>query len=394
MTVELVHSGFDCGRRFGIFSNVTVEAFSQFLNQPAPGTRDTGGPIFGSYSTEFPWLRHNAYGQVFDIEPIQQDANPRKIAGRFLYGGPICHSFTHYAAEFASRLATNAGFNLDGVLFLSTPQALDRDLFIPKFVEEALEYFGLNGLPILLVSDYCQVEELVVYEQGDQLGVETSSAYLTYLDSFENSQPSSRSTNSKIFFSRDRLDRGKLAGEGYIADCLADIGYNTIHPEDLGWIEVLKLASITDEIVLTEGGVAHALSLLGRGSRKVSIISRRPSGSRGRRDCYLPLASRSKEFVKELDAIVLLLDPAFQEHIDCPNALTLMNPEDLFRQLQIELNIPEAIKWDKSLFISCAIEDFYNYQNSFYIKHAAKDLISEDSFQKMKEDFARWIVSI
>lgn len=394
MSIELIQSGFDCGRRFAIFSNVTVDVFSQFLNQPEPGIRNTGGPIFGSYSTEFPWLRHNAYDQVFDIEPIQQHASPRKISGRFLYGGPICHSFTHYAAEYASRLVKKADLNLDGVLFISTPQTLDKDLVVPKFVDEALEYFSLNGLDVLLVSDYCQIEELVVYEQGDQLGVETSSEYLAYLDSFENFQPTSRSTNSKIFISRDRLDRGKLAGEGYIADCLANVGFNTIHPEDLGWLELLKLVSGTDEIVLTEGGAAHALSLLGTDSRKVSIISRRPIGSRGRRDCYLPLASRSSEFVKELDAIVMLLDPAFNEHIDCPNALTLVNPEDLFQQLQVKLNIPSIIKWDKTLFISNAIEDFYNYQNSFYIKYAAKDLISKDSFKKMKEDFARWIVSI
>jgi hypothetical protein len=387
--MPVIENGLVDGRKYALLSEIRVDPFSQ----PNPAGPDSGGPNFGEYGDQLSYLRHHQGGHIFDKVQDSTSSAERRIAGRFLYAGPLIMNFSHFAAEHVSRLVSNNDFKLDGILFVAVKRYRDKVQRIDQYVHEALSFFGLSDLEIVVVEEPCVVEELLIVEQGEQLRFPPNELYLTKLKTIMVSREIGLEKTEKIFISRSGLDKGKLAGEEYIEQLLADHGYRSIRPEKLRWLNLLDLASNASEIVITEGGATHALSLLGEIHANMVILARRPPISKSREGCLLPMFKRAKATISVIDAVDTLLNPVIDSPFDSQNALTLINPFILFNQLSIRLNIKQSIGWNKEAFVESAINDFHVYlQTSFVTRRT--DSASSESIINTENQFDKWITKL
>jgi hypothetical protein len=387
--MPIIENGLVDGRKYALLSEIRVEPFSQ----PNPAGQDSGGPNFVEYGDQLNHLRHHQGGQIFDLVQTSHSASKRRIAGRFLYAGPLIMHFSHFAAEHVSRLVSHNDFKLDGILLVAIKRYRDKVQKIDQYVYEALSFFGLSDLEIVVVEEPSVVEELLIVEQGEQLRFPPSDLYLTKLKTIMANRTIGLDKTEKIFISRAGLNRGKLAGEEYIEQLLTNNGYRSIRPEKLKWLDLLDLASNASEIVITEGGATHALSLLGEIQANMVILARRPPLSKSREGCLMPMFKRARGSISVIDAVDTLLNPIIDSPFDSQNALTLINPFIFFDQVSICLNIKQSISWNKDAFIESAIKDFNLYLQSPFVKRRSVRTSSE-SIINTENQFDNWIANL
>jgi hypothetical protein len=372
-------------------SDLVIAPYQRMLNRPSAGSGMVGGPVFAWDETRT-WLRHCAHGIARDSSG-DIDEVPLRLAGTWLYAGPITDDFSHYAAEFIHRLPIGVAPPVSGIVMSSSPSRNSHHIAaLPEFASDALRYLGLQQIPVRIIRSAVQVESAIILAQGEQLGVGARPEYLMQLVKHQQQQFGSSGHRGKpLYLSRAGLHRGKLAGESYLERWLADAGVLVIRPESVPWPELLHHVHESQRLLLSEGGAAHALSLLGSLPESVHMLSRRRSGSRGRLDCAIPLAARSMGGIHEIDAIIDILDPVPLVTDDLPNALTLVDPQMLFAELHTALEGFGSVQWSMPEFIAAAEADLESYLSSYYVRAITVDDGGGQVASQLRNRFAHWL---
>jgi hypothetical protein len=215
------------------------------------------------------------------VAPDQPKDIKETISGRWLWGGVLWVHFGHFLVESSSRLWALAHLDqpMDGVLFIpKRPNVRDET---HGFQRDFIDLFA-PGLPIRVVADPSEVEELVVPGQGFGLGQITQGTR-----KFRNAIHSSFARDVKpegpdrIYISRSKLglSKGGLLGEEQMEERLRGEGYEIFHPQEHSLREQLARYKAAKHVIAADGSAIHLYAMVGRPDQKVAIVLRRRSGA-------------------------------------------------------------------------------------------------------------------
>ncbi|KUP94791.1 hypothetical protein TRIHO_01250 [Tritonibacter horizontis] len=223
------------------------------------------------------WRRH----RPISTEPERPAEIVQKVQGRWLWGGVLWAHFGHFLVESTARLWALAHLDrpIDGVLFVPKRPAVGEQ--IRGF---HTEFLGLmhKDLPIRVVADPSQVEELVVPGQGFGLG-EIIAGTPNYRNAIHSSFARDIRPNGpdKLYISRSKLGLGKggLLGEEMLETYLAAEGYQIYHPQDHSLSDQLARYKAAKKVIAADGSALHLYAMVGRPDQKVAMIQRRQSSA-------------------------------------------------------------------------------------------------------------------
>ena len=266
----------------------------------APAIGFHGGPAI--QEPEWRSLRHTRYFQPVDWFDGCEAASKR-LAGEYVYVGPVYSHFGHVMAEMVHRLlpaaATAAGKEF---LLISTIQDHRFRTFddLPSFYREILTFFRINPSQIVILNEDHIVERLHVFEQGSDFGGGPKPGYLddlaVFADGLLNPLRGSLPLHRKVYVSRSALPGGGgVLGERYIERLLMEQGFYIARPETMPLIEQMHLYRNAEFVIFPEGSACHGVELMGTGSLgTVMFLARRPDHLEIFKRV---LAPRSKEYV-------------------------------------------------------------------------------------------------
>jgi len=288
-------------RSSATYEHLTVLPYTRLLGKPDCSPHEMeGGPAFPDFE-RLTWQRHNRVGEPADSLPSPVPPATARLAGHWVWCGPVVLDFSHQFAEFMHRLPVLPEQRADGLLFAATPwdggRVVDE---LPRYVESALGALGLDDAPVHLVAEPTEVERVTVLEAGTQFRAPSEDWYLEEL-LLARPWPTGQPAGSVLFLSRAGLDRGRPLGEGYLERLIADAGGRVMRPERASVAEVLDAVESVQHLVITDGGAAHQLELLGRLPDLVTMIARRSEDS-ARYITEEPLARRAGRRFELIDA--------------------------------------------------------------------------------------------
>ncbi|WP_158617280.1 glycosyltransferase 61 family protein [Falsigemmobacter faecalis] len=186
--------------------------------------------------------------------------------------------FGHIAAESAPRLLQSLQEKA-GLPFLYTAaQPVDPRALAPAFAA-VTGWFGLSPRQMRFVHQPHRVATLWVAGQGEDVnGPVVSEGYLDLLDAHAFAQGVHVAAPSGvIYIGRHRLAPrlGGHAGEGYLAQCLAELGVQILAPEALSLRDQLLAYAGAERLIFAEGSAVHGRQLLGRAPQAIDILLRR-----------------------------------------------------------------------------------------------------------------------
>ncbi len=242
-----------------------------------------GGPLWPRYAWQ--WKARHARGWL----PIPRDAAPSFIAEptmtipQAIWCGPIAFHFGHAVADFGMRIAESAYSGLPCPLLFAMESQLDIDP--PEYFWQILRHLKVDTDRVLIVRSPIKVEKLYVYPQSEvRGGAGPSRQHLDLMDRITGST-ANQTTNTMVYVSRSRLHEnhnfpvGQIAAESYIENALTQVGFTTIHPEEMPVDQQLEAYKNASTLIFSEGSALHGLQLLGRLHSKLGIISRRKGKS-------------------------------------------------------------------------------------------------------------------
>ena len=203
-----------------------------------------------------------------------------RLAGRWLWGGVFMRTFSHFVAETPARLwALDAEAGpLDGLLFIDRR---GRDAPMSGFHKDFFALMGID-LPVRLLADPAQVEELIVPGQGFGLGAITAgTAAFRATMRARFARDVAPEGPERLYISRSALGpgRGGLIGEDRLEAELAAQGYEIFHPERHDLATQAARYKAARQVVAAEGSALHLFAFLARPEQQVAVIVRRRSGA-------------------------------------------------------------------------------------------------------------------
>ncbi len=223
------------------------------------------------------WRRY----RPITIEPKPPAKVVETLEGRWLWGGVLWVHFGHFLVESTSRLW--------GLEYLDKP--VDGILFMPKRPKVGDTVHGFQSdfihmmspdLPIRVLTDPTQVEELVVPGQGFGLGKIASgtgkfrdAAHKAFAKDIKPEGP------EKIYISRSKLGLGKggLLGEEHLEDLLRAEGYEIFHPQNHDLRTQVAHYKAAKKVIAADGSALHLYAMVGTPDQPVAMILRRTSGA-------------------------------------------------------------------------------------------------------------------
>lgn len=275
--------------RVAAFTEIQVHPYYQLF---APTILDLrGGPCWPNFD-ERTFERHQRFGRVVDLEVAVNPTPLPRLTGRYVWLGPVLGHFGHQIFDFSMRAAISSKLR-PGARFLIAGQAPDANPLsvpsgnnwrypdlasVPKFVKEILAWYGIAADQLTLVVDPVSVDEIEVFEQGEQFGVAPTDWHLDALD-----QCAARIEplcGGPVYVSRTMLSSplGNVMGERAIESAFDKAGFQIIHPELLSVTEQARVYAGASQLVFSEGSALHGLALLGRIEAPVVVIDRRMQG--------------------------------------------------------------------------------------------------------------------
>lgn len=223
------------------------------------------------------WRKHRRVNLPFE----KPTGALRRLEGRWLWGGVLYRNFAHFVAESQGRLwgiDATEGY-LSGIAYI--PRRAGTEAALAGFQRGFFDAFGLD-LPIHVVSEPTEVEELVVPGQGFGLGA--ISAGTEPFRTFTHRRFGAGIVPSgpdKLYISRSRLgpSKGALLGEESLEAYLRAEGYTIFHPEQHDIATQIAHYKAARHVIASEGSALHVFAFCGRADQKVAVLCRRRSSA-------------------------------------------------------------------------------------------------------------------
>ncbi len=216
--------------------------------------------------------------------PPPEDAPEAHLSGRWLWGGVLMRSFSHFVAETPARLWALDHLDeaaLAGVLFIDRR---GKDAPLGRFHDEFFRLMGLR-VPVRLAAVAMEVETLVVPGQGFGLGAITAGtpAFRAAMRR-RFARDVTAEGPERLYISRSGLGpgRGGLIGEERLEARLAAEGYEIFHPERHDLTTQIARYKAARQVVAAEGSALHLFAFHARPEQQVAVIVRRRSGATDR----------------------------------------------------------------------------------------------------------------
>lgn len=206
--------------------------------------------------------------QPIEVRPESVD----RIRGRHLWGGQVNPHFGHFICETIARLWAFKGSGAESVLFIGHSE---RHRNFAPYQIDLFRTLGID-VPVTIVTDPTEVEELVVPAQGFGLA-ELGRANDKFLDMMRHMAGSIEPAGpEKIYISRTQTGtRPRVFGEVLIERNLEAHGYTVIHPQNMTIAEQLSQYRAATHIVGLDGSAFHLFGFVARPEAKAAIILRR-----------------------------------------------------------------------------------------------------------------------
>ena len=209
---------------------------------------------------EFGLMCHNRYLVNYRLRDEYARKNiPIKLSGKYLYLGQLPNHFGHFLEECLGRLWACRAYEskVDGFIFL---RYHDNIKLIP-FILEILKLFNVNADKLILISQFTEVEDLVVPEIGSWLGGERK-WFKDWTEKYINIKDYKKNLPPKIIVRRSNRFPGRVAGFDYFSKILVSNGFKEIFPENYTIKEQIEFVVSAKVIVWEQGSACHILKIL------------------------------------------------------------------------------------------------------------------------------------
>lgn len=182
-----------------------------------------------------------------------------------VFGGIIFDHFGHFLLESSARLWCLEDYADLPWIFLASPERQIRN-----YQREFLSLFGLSKDQVLFITDWCQVEELIVPEVAFVYHHYVTSSYRRI---FQSAAVPRMPGRRKIFLSRKNTTIARTIGEQELEESLLRDGWEVVFPETLPAYEQAALFR-EDNVLLGLQGSAMHLGLFAPDGRRIVHLCR------------------------------------------------------------------------------------------------------------------------
>jgi hypothetical protein len=293
----------------------------------------------------------------FDTQPLQREPTSA-LTGPLAWGGAVTRHYGHQITDFTSRLLPTLAEMPDvrfafGTRVSTQPDSVDAPPEFPsiedtpEFFREILDWYGIAGERVEIITEPTLVEHLFVAPQAEQRfrpGPEPW--YLDLLDANTASRLGEVEQSGSLYVSRAG-ERARFAGEAYLEGVLEQAGFRVLRAETVPVEQKMRAYAGAAAIVFAEGSGIHGAQLMGRALGDVTVLNRRP-GHRVTQAALRP-RGRSLRYVDAVRGLVHGLDPAGSPAP--PLGLSILDPELLLAAL------PIGHLWDPNAFAAAQDAD-------------------------------------
>ena len=289
-----------------------TEVLRDAIVAPMPADGDLACGVFRADGSFCESSRTLYSANRFTATPARPHAT-FKLPGRHLYAGIGRHHFGHFLLEGLPRLwALQDTAGIESLLIVPM-RGIDFEAVFRRRLG-ALVGLVSRGLPVHLVEDPVQVEELVLPSQG--LG---HRKWITGTDRFRGfirtrlAEAIAAEGPEKLYVSRSQLKHAaqKVDQEDRIERLMARSGFTIFHPQNHTIAEQCARYMAARVIVGTDGSAFHLAPFVMRPGTRVGLIQRRR-----RQGAFDALAAQVRAFVPEVDLVTI--NPLLQPDPDAP----------------------------------------------------------------------------
>jgi len=219
--------------------------------------------------------------EMVDVAEVQI---AEKLSGTWLYAGDFWPHFGHFLFESVSRLwaIDHLDQPIDGLIFSSPKPNTALECKDPSFQRDMLRRVGAD-LPVRILSQNTQVENLIVPRQGCGLGP-LAVGTPEFRDFIRDKLRGKIKPNAakKVYISRlgYRLRRGGLFAESRIEHNLKMEGYQSFSPERVPLDEQIATYMGAEKIVSSDSTALHVVAFLAKEDQDIAILLRRKEGAK------------------------------------------------------------------------------------------------------------------
>ncbi|MCJ8138979.1 glycosyltransferase family 61 protein [Falsirhodobacter halotolerans] len=198
------------------------------------------------------------------------------LAGRHLWGGTLFFHFGHFLAESLQRLWGAADSGAQSILF--TPERLrgKRPDQLAGYQKQILERLGIT-LPVRIVYDPLQVEDLIIPGPGFGLGV-MATGTPEFRDFARRLDPGPAAGGAKkLYISRTALHKktGSVLAEQALERMLAAEGFAIYHPQRHSIADQLATFRNATHLLGPDGSAFHLAGFITQPHQTFTLIKRR-----------------------------------------------------------------------------------------------------------------------
>lgn len=286
--------------------------------------------------------------------PALTAAAPR-LAGRYLYAGPLYVHFGHVMCDSIARLHAFDPAVHDRVVLAAMQCRMDS---LPGWVFEVLALFGIPPARILLIEHPTILEQLDFAPPGTRID-HPEPPPQWYLDSL----PGDRVTEPSPLPARDvylgrhhLLRNGTVLGEACLAGLLAEAGFAAVQPETLPIAAQVALLRDAERVVFVEGSAVATLELMRASRAHFYMIPRRTDMVRR----FHRMISPRARFTPAFDAANLCRLVGPRGRLAPRSPTVLLDPAAAVRSMAA-LGLLDAGRFDLDAFLAAERQDLRAY---------------------------------
>ncbi len=304
---------------------------------------------------EFGLISHNRYLINYKLrEKYSCKNSPIRLSGKYLYLGQLPNHFGHFLEECLGRLWACRAYEskVDGFIFL---RYHDNIKLVP-YILEILKLFNVNADKLILISQFTEVEDLVVPEIGSWLGGEKK-WFKDWTEKYINIKDYKKNLPPKIIVRRSNRFLGRVAGFDYFSKILVSNGFKEIFPENYTIKEQIEFVVSAKVIVWEQGSACHILKILPP-LNNTSLLIRRGMFVLSIENL---IKKKSKRFMIYRDAQSILYHPSSNKIMGF-----FPNPEGLLNFFK-KNNLIEDEAFEKNVFKKIERNDFVYFFRNYLI---------------------------
>ncbi len=334
--VPLPDGGWSCGMTV-VENGIVFPPEQSAMVQPC-GVVDASGDYVWHGAT---WRK----ARPMMVPPTAPVVATAKLTGRHLFAGQNWAHFGHFMAEGMSRLwaLDHLKEQPESIIFVPKRPGQSQDL--KSYQQEFFDLLGID-IPIRVIEEPTQVEELIVPGQGFGIGL-IAEGTPHFRDFFANRFALDVKPDGPegLYLSRTALGglEGTVLAEQALEDNLAKNGIETFHPQQFSIAEQVARYRASTRVVSLDGSALHLFGFVGKPHQKVAMILRRSS------NVFAPIRRQIRAFCR-IEPVVIEVVAAnwIPEHKIKPGRYSFgeLDYEALAKMLHMTGFGPAPAEWD------------------------------------------------